>query len=76
MGNTSPSNPPVGAFSIPEFADAFKIGRSTVYELIEAGEIKSFHVGRRRLISFSAAREWQRKLESAETSSADRDSAV
>lgn len=67
MGNPSQSKPPVGAFSIPEFAEAFKIGRSTVYELIDAGQLKSFHVGRRRLISFSAAMEWQRKREAAET---------
>lgn len=58
------SNPaPFGAFSIPEFAQTYKIGRSTVYELIESGELKSFHVGRRRLISYEAAAEWQRGCE-------------
>lgn len=62
----STTHAPVGAFSIPEFAEAFKIGRSTVYELIEAGELKSFHVGRRRLISFAAAAEWQGKREASE----------
>lgn len=62
--STTPA--PVGAFSIPEFAEAFKIGRSTVYELIEAGELKSFHVGRRRLVSFAAAAEWQAKREASE----------
>lgn len=64
MGKPQPQPAPVGAFSIPEFALAFKIGRSTVYELIDNGELKSFHVGRRRLISYGAAEEWQRKLES------------
>lgn len=62
----STTRAPVGAFSIPEFAEAFKIGRSTVYELIEAGELKSFHVGRRRLVSFAAAAEWQAKQEASE----------
>lgn len=55
-----------GAFSISEFAEAFKIGRSTVYDLLDAGKIRSFYVGRRRLISFTAAQEWQRKCETAE----------
>ena len=64
MPNTNPHSAPIGAFSIPEFAYAFKIGRSTVYELIDSGKLKSFHVGRRRLISYDAAHEWQRTLES------------
>lgn len=62
----STSTAPVGAFSIPEFAAAFKISRSTTYELIESGDLKSFHVGRRRLISFAAAAEWQAKREASE----------
>ncbi len=63
MGNHQQTTAPVGAYSIPEFAEAFKIGRSTVYELIDSGQIRSFHVGRRRLISYEAAVEWQRELE-------------
>ncbi len=63
MSKSNQQSAPVGAFSIPEFAQAFKIGRSTVYELIDSGELQSFHVGRRRLISFSAAQKWQKKLE-------------
>jgi len=49
---------PPGAFTIAGFADAFKIGRSTVYTLVQSGELKTFHVGRRRLISFTAAQEF------------------
>jgi len=66
MKNTPQKATAVGAFSIPEFAVAFRIGRSTVYEIIDSGELRSFHVGRRRLISFAAAEEWQRKREAAE----------
>ena len=64
---TTTPQKPVGAFSIPEFAEAFKIGRSTVYELLDSGELRSFHVGRRRLISYAAASEWQHKLEEKAT---------
>ena len=36
--------------TIPEFLKSSGVGRSKTYELIEAGEIKSVLVGRRRLI--------------------------
>ena len=65
-----PQKAPIGAFSIPEFAEAFKLGRSTVYELIEAGQLQSFHVGRRSLISYQAAEAWQRKLETKSATTA------
>ena len=52
-----------GAFTIDEFAKTYRIGRSTVYEALASGELRSFHVGRRRLISFEAAADWQRTLE-------------
>lgn len=52
-----------GAFTIDEFAKTYRIGRSTVYEALTSGELRSFHVGRRRLISYEAATEWQRSLE-------------
>lgn len=58
-----PQQTQTGAFTIDEFAKAYKIGRSTVYELLDSGELRSFHVGRRRLISYEAAAQWQRNLE-------------
>ena len=64
---------PVGAFSIPEFAQTYRLGRSTVYELIDSGELKSFHVGRRRLVSFAAAQEWQQKLEAISAAAREKD---
>lgn len=59
-----------GAFTIEEFARTYRIGRSTVYELLDSGALRSFHVGRRRLISFRAAEEWQLNLESNQHPSA------
>lgn len=61
-----------GAFSIAEFAKNFSIGRSKVYELIGSGELKSYHVGRRILISYQAATEWQRSLEQRDEGLMDR----
>lgn len=36
---------------IPEAAHWLRCGRSTVYRLIEAGEIKGIKIGRRRLVT-------------------------
>jgi len=41
-----------------EAAEVLGIGRTKLYQLIYAGELPSFTVGRRRLISTSALREW------------------
>lgn len=65
MPTANPSSSP-GAFMIDEFAKAYRIGRSTVYELFDSGALRSFYVGRRRLISFEAAENWRRACE-AET---------
>ncbi|MGH8660027.1 MAG: excisionase family DNA-binding protein, partial [Gammaproteobacteria bacterium] len=37
--------------------------RQTVYREIAKGRLKSYKVGRRRLISRQAGEEWQRRLE-------------
>jgi excisionase family DNA binding protein len=60
MSTPQPVQP--GAFTIDEFAKVYRIGRSTVYD---AGELRSFYVGRRRLVSYAAAMEWQLKREAA-----------
>jgi hypothetical protein len=36
--------------TIPEFRRLSGIGRSKIYELLDAGEIESIHIGARRLI--------------------------
>lgn len=55
------------AYSIPQFCDAYGVGRTQVFEEIKAGRLKSYKVGRRRYVSAAAAGEWQRARE-AETS--------
>ena len=37
-------------YSIPEAAAALGVGRSTLYELMTAGELRSYQVGRRRFV--------------------------
>lgn len=38
-------------FTVMETAEALSIGRSTVYELINTGDLPSFTIGSRRLIA-------------------------
>ncbi|MES2101676.1 MAG: helix-turn-helix domain-containing protein [Pseudomonadota bacterium] len=61
--NDRPSNPSPAAFTIPQFIEAFGVGRTSAYEEIAAGRLATYKVGRRRYISAHAAAEWQRRLE-------------
>ena len=38
------------SYSIPDAAQAIGVGRSTIYELLNAGRIQSVHIGKRRLV--------------------------
>lgn len=53
------------AFTIDEFINSYKLGRTKVYEEIAAGRLSSYRLGRRRYISAQAAADWQSHLESA-----------
>jgi excisionase family DNA binding protein len=53
----------VYAFTVSEFIDLFKVGRSTAYQEIQSGRLPTYKVGRRRYISVDAAREWQARLQ-------------
>ena len=53
----------LGALSIAAFSKAFGLSRTTVYELVKQGDLRTFKVGKRRLISLEAADEWRRRLE-------------
>ena len=56
-------NAPLGAHSVEGFAKAHTVGRTMVYQEIKTGRLRTFKVGKRRLISFEAAAEWRRKRE-------------
>ncbi len=44
--------------SLAEVCDTLNLGRSLVLELTYSGDLPSFKVGRRRLYSADAIREW------------------
>ncbi|MET0085777.1 MAG: helix-turn-helix domain-containing protein [Sedimenticola sp.] len=52
-------------YSIPEVMDAMGVCRQTVYNEINAGRLKSFKIGKRRLVSPRALGEWVNRLERA-----------
>ena len=53
-------------YTVNQFIDSFKLGRTKTYEEIDSGRLTTYKLGRRRYISARAASEWQRRLE-AET---------
>jgi excisionase family DNA binding protein len=50
--------PPVQLLAVAEAAARLGVGRTTVYELLSAGQIRSVKVGRRRLIPATALAEY------------------
>lgn len=56
------------AYSLAEVAARAGIARPTLYKLIAQGlGPRTFHIGRRRLVSAEAERDWQRMLEARST---------
>jgi excisionase family DNA binding protein len=49
--------PPV-VYRVEEAAEALRISRDAVYELIRSGQLRSFKVGRRRLVPIAALTEY------------------
>jgi excisionase family DNA binding protein len=51
--------------SINEFCVLSGLGRTKVYELLDAGELRSIHVGKRRLVLIDSYRELIKRQEAA-----------
>ena len=49
---------PQRAMSIKEFTKAYGVSRSTAYNLMSSGQLKTIKVGTRRLIPVEAAQAW------------------
>lgn len=58
-----PRNLPPAGLSVPEVMQSTGLSRQKVYDEINSGSLRSFKVGRRRLISPAAIDAWVRKLE-------------
>lgn len=55
-----------GNFDVNSFCDAHKISRALFYQLLKKGNgPRIIKLGKRTLISYEAAAEWRRQLESA-----------
>jgi hypothetical protein len=53
---------PSFAFSVEEFATAYHIGRSSVFEEIKSGRLKARKVGNRTIITNQDADDWRQNL--------------
>ena len=54
---------PPGAHSVESFAKSHTLGKTQVYKEINVGRLRTFLIGKRRLISFEAAADWRRNRE-------------
>ncbi|MGY4648401.1 helix-turn-helix domain-containing protein [Mycobacterium sp. URHB0021] len=54
----------VTLYRIPEAQELLRIGRSTMFDLLGSGRLRSITIGRRRLIPASAIAEFVASLES------------
>lgn len=53
--------PPV-LYRVEEAAEALRLSRTAVYDLIRAGDLRTVKIGRRRLVPIDALSEWVASL--------------
>lgn len=54
---------PKAAFNVEEVMDSLGLSRQSVYNEINAGRLRSFKLGRRRLIPADAVPDWVRSMQ-------------
>lgn len=59
------SSVPAVLYRVDEAADALRLSRSALYELIRSGRLRSVKSGRRRLVPVAALAEYVASLETA-----------
>lgn len=64
LAPTTAEPPPDRLMSVEQAAEALGVGRTSVYAAIAAEQLRSFRVGRRRLVSSSAIAEFIAQAES------------
>jgi excisionase family DNA binding protein len=52
----------IGALTINQFRQKYSVGRTKIYELINAGELRAVKVGTRTLILKADAERWAQSL--------------
>jgi excisionase family DNA binding protein len=66
MTAEKPGSPvPAVLYRVDEAADALRLSRSALYELIRSGRLRSVTSGRRRLVPVAALAEYVASLETA-----------
>ena len=57
-------------YSITEVMETLRLSRQTVYNEINSGRLRTFNVGRRRMVSAEALRDWVQAREAEATAAA------
>lgn len=65
MKNRVPATVPAVLYTVDEAADALRLSRSAIYELIRSGRLRSVKSGRRRLVPVVALADYVAGLEAA-----------
>lgn len=52
-------------YNVGEAAEALRLSKCAIYELIRSGQLRTVKVGRRRLVPVEALSEWVAGLEAA-----------
>jgi excisionase family DNA binding protein len=52
----------LGALTVREFCDRYRLGHSKVYDMIGNGELRAVKVGSRTLLLAKDIKEWERSL--------------
>lgn len=67
MSDQETARPAVPAvlYNVAEAAEALRLSKCAIYELIRSGQLRTVKVGRRRLVPVEALSEWVARLEAA-----------
>jgi excisionase family DNA binding protein len=52
----------LGALTVREFCDRYRLGHSKVYDMIGSGELRAVKVGSRTLLLAKDIKDWERSL--------------
>ncbi|MBC7279152.1 helix-turn-helix domain-containing protein [Nocardioides sp.] len=62
MSDVNPLQIPPVLYRVEEAAEALRLSRTAVYDLIRAGDLRTVKIGRRRLVPIDALSEWVASL--------------